>query len=86
MLDAFRQAFQNGGLDEVDNLIDSINAAIRLAGGSKGLGDGAALQHADGSDPAYLHIVFVDFVTEEILAREWISLGPSLPPSVRRGA
>ena len=82
LLEAFRQSFQNGGLDEVDNLIGSINEAIESAGGTEGLGEGAALQHADGEHPAFLHIFFADLNTGRVLARESISLkqSTSAPP------
>src|SRR5512140_1507689 len=61
LIDSFRRSFQTGGLDAVDDLINSINNSIKLAGGSAGLGDGAGLQHADGQHPARLHIFFAEF-------------------------
>jgi len=79
ILNVFRQSFQNGGLDEIDLLIVAINDAIKLGGGKEGLGEGAALQHADGDHPAYLHISFIDFRTEKIITRESIALDPPLP-------
>lgn len=81
VLDAFRQSYQAGGLDEVDILINSINEAIKSSGGKEGFGEGAALQHAQGDRPAFLHVFFADFNTGKVLAREAISLKQSTVPS-----
>ena len=74
LLQALRQSYQAGGLDGVDALISSINSAIKSTGGREGLGEGAALQHADGEYPAYLHIFFVEFGSDKVLARQSIPL------------
>ncbi len=74
LLSAFRESFKSGGLDQVDDLIDSINESIKQSGGTKGLGLGAALEHETASKPACLHISFAEFETDKIFLRSYIPL------------
>lgn len=80
VLQAFRRAFYEGGLDAVDHLIITLNQGIKSAGGTAGLGEGAGLEHADGDHPAFLHIFFTDFITGKVLARKSISLQAAMAP------
>jgi hypothetical protein len=75
-LAAFRQSFNTAGLDGVDDLITSINNAIKAGGGVAGFGEGAALEHADAEHPAFLHLFFVNFRTDGVLSRLSIPVEP----------
>lgn len=75
VLDAFRESFQSGGLDCVDELIEAINNSIKQNNGVEGLGEGASLEQSDNGGS--LHIFFVNFETEKVLARASIRLSPA---------
>lgn len=68
----FSDAFQKGGLDEVDDLIDTVNESIKKSGGKEGLGEGAAFEHPNNDRPGYLHLSYRVFESGKLIARESI--------------
>lgn len=69
---SFHQAYAEGGLGGVDDLIDSINEVIKESGGTKGFREGCGLENGSEGRPDFLIIMFVDFTTDRVIAQEAI--------------
>ncbi len=67
-------AFAQGGLDNVDAVVDTINTALQQAGSRLSLGDGAALRHDAEGKPEALIITFMRPGSGRPLLFEFIEL------------
>lgn len=65
----FQQAFQKGGLDKVDNTIDSLNEALDTIGAPYKFREGCALQELGQSGRRLLHLFVESAATGEIAAK-----------------
>ncbi len=70
---AFRSAFEHGGLLAVDELIESLNEALKNEGAELGFREGCGLETQEGRPP-YLIIILVNFSSDRAIAQDAIRL------------
>lgn len=70
---AFRMAFERGGLLAVDELIESLNEALKNEGSELGFREGCGLETQEGRPP-YLIIILVSFSSDRAIAQDAIRL------------
>lgn len=71
---ALRYAYLADGFDGPHKLINQINDILMSQGSKTGFGQGCATESEEGKEPEFLHVYFIEFDTDRVVAREAVAL------------
>jgi len=70
----YRQAYEQGGLPQVDQAIATVNEKLRLSGSRYGFGPGTACMEGDNGTTEWIAVIFSDLDRDEFVCLEWCHL------------